>query len=330
MAASAPLLQIDDLTISMGARSATTGRRAPVVDGLSLSIAAGEVYGLVGESGCGKSVTALSILRLVAQPPGRYDGGRILFGGRDLLTTPPRLMRQIRGAEIGMIFQEPMTSLNPVFTVGDQISESLGLHRHLRGAAAREEAIRLLDMVGLPAPARQLGRYPHELSGGQRQRVMIAIALACDPKLLIADEPTTALDVTIQAQILALINRLRAELGMAVLLITHDLGVVSEQCDRVGVMYAGRLIEEDSAERVFRQPRHPYTAGLIRSRPAAHDRGGRLPTIEGTVPAPAARGAGCHFAPRCPNRLARCENETPPLAAVDTGGRFACWNPIGA
>ncbi|MEM8587665.1 MAG: ABC transporter ATP-binding protein [Pseudomonadota bacterium] len=330
MGASAPLLQIDDLTISMGARSATTGRRAPVVDGLSLSIAAGEVYGLVGESGCGKSVTALSILRLVAQPPGRYDGGRILFGGRDLLTAPPRLMRQIRGAEIGMIFQEPMTSLNPVFTVGDQIGESLGLHRHLRGAAARNEAIRLLDMVGLPAPARQLGRYPHELSGGQRQRVMIAIALACDPKLLIADEPTTALDVTIQAQILSLIDRLRSELGMAVLLITHDLGVVSEQCDRVGVMYAGRLIEEDSAERVFRQPRHPYTAGLIRSRPAAHDRGGRLPTIEGTVPAPAARGAGCHFAPRCSNRLARCDSEAPPLATIDTGGRFACWNPIGS
>ena len=334
MAASAPLLQIDDLTISMGARSAVTGRRAPVVDGLSLSIAAGEVYGLVGESGCGKSVTALSILRLVAQPPGRYDGGRILFGGRDLLTAPPRLMRQIRGAEIGMIFQEPMTSLNPVFTVGDQIGESLGLHRHLRGSAAKQEAVRLLDMVGLPAPARQLGRYPHELSGGQRQRVMIAIALACDPKLLIADEPTTALDVTIQAQILALIDRLRAELGMAVLLITHDLGVVSEQCDRVGVMYAGRLIEEDTAERVFHQPRHPYTAGLIRSRPAAHERGGRLPTIEGTVPAPAARGAGCHFAPRCANRLARCGSETPPLAAAapdDRGaGRFACWNPVGS
>ena len=324
-----PLLRIDDLTISMGARSVSSGKRAPVVENLSLSIAAGEVYGLVGESGCGKSVTALSILRLVAQPPGRYEGGRILFGGTDLLTVPPRLMRQIRGAEIGMIFQEPMTSLNPVFTVGDQISESLRIHRNLHGSAARHEATRLLDMVGLPAPARQLGRYPHQLSGGQRQRVMIAIALACDPKLLIADEPTTALDVTIQAQILSLIDRLRRELGMAVLLITHDLGVVSERCDRVGVMYAGRLIEEDRAERVFRNPRHPYTAGLIQSRPAAHDRGGRLPTVEGTVPSPVARGPGCHFAPRCPNRQPRCEAEAPPLSG-HADGRLACWNPVAA
>ncbi|MEM7445411.1 MAG: ABC transporter ATP-binding protein [Pseudomonadota bacterium] len=327
MAAAEPLLEIDDLTISMGARSAVTEGRAPVVENLSLSIAPGEVYGLVGESGCGKSVTALSILRLVAQPPGRYENGRILFGGRDLLTAPPKLMRQIRGAEIGMIFQEPMTSLNPVFTVGEQIGESLRLHRALHGAAASREATRLLDMVGLPAPSRQLVRYPHQLSGGQRQRVMIAIALACDPKLLIADEPTTALDVTIQAQILSLIDRLRRDLGMAVLLITHDLGVVSEQCDRVGVMYAGRLIEEDLASRVFRHPRHPYTAGLIRSRPAAHDRGGRLPTIEGAVPPPATRGIGCHFAPRCPNRQPRCEAEAPPLGVDNGGGRFACWNP---
>jgi len=322
----APLLDIDGLTVSF---AGPAGRNA-VVEDLSLAIAPGEVYGLVGESGCGKSITALSILRLIPAPAAHIDSGRIRFDGEDLATVPARRLRQIRGHAIGMIFQEPMTSLNPVFTIGDQIGESLILHRRLRGEAARRETTRLLDMVGLPAARGLLGRYPHELSGGQRQRVMIAIALACSPRLLIADEPTTALDVTIQAQILELIDGLRRELGMAVLLITHDLGVVSERCDRVGVMYAGRMIEEQPASSLFHRPRHPYTVGLMRSRPAGHPRGDRLPTIEGTVPPPGRRPPGCAFEPRCGNRLERCGAERPPLAALDGGGRLACFNPAGS
>jgi oligopeptide/dipeptide ABC transporter ATP-binding protein len=297
----------------------------PVLEDVSFRIAPGETLGLVGESGCGKSVTALSIMRLLPDPPGRIIGGRILFDGTDMLSLDIAALRTIRGDRIGMIFQEPMTSLNPVYTIGDQIGESLIVHRGLNGRAARSETARLLDLVGIPAARNQLDRYPHELSGGQRQRVMIAIALACRPKLLIADEPTTALDVTVQAQILDLIGRLRHELGMAVLLITHDLGVVAEFCDRVAVMYAGRIVEEAPAAELFAQPRHRYTEALLHTMPAANPPGRKLPSISGTVPAPADRGEGCIFAPRCGFAIPRCAQELPPLA--EPPHRLRCWNP---
>ena len=313
----APLLAVEGLSVAMGG--------VPVLEDVSFSIAPGETLGLVGESGCGKSVTALSIMRLLPDPPGRITAGRILFDGVDMTSLDIKALRAIRGDRIGMIFQEPMTSLNPVFTIGDQIGESLIVHRGLSGAAARAETARLLDLVGIPAAKKQLGRYPHELSGGQRQRVMIAIALACSPRLLIADEPTTALDVTIQAQILDLLADLRAETGMAVLLITHDLGVVAEFCDRVAVMYAGRLVEEAPSARLFANPRHRYTEALLHTMPAANPPGRKLPSISGAVPAPADRGAGCIFAPRCGFALPRCASELPPL--TDPPHRLRCWNP---
>jgi oligopeptide/dipeptide ABC transporter ATP-binding protein len=313
----APLLQVERLSVTMAG--------VPVLEDVSFAIAPGETLGLVGESGCGKSVTALSVMRLLPNPPGRVAGGRILFDGRDMLTLGAGELRQIRGDRIGMIFQEPMTSLNPVFTIGDQIAESLVVHRGLGGAAAMEEAAKLLDLVGIPAARRQLGRYPHEMSGGQRQRVMIAIALACKPKLLIADEPTTALDVTVQAQILDLIGRLRRELGMAVLLITHDLGVVAEFCDRVAVMYAGRIVEEAPVAQLFARPRHRYTEALLRTMPAANAPGRKLPSIPGTVPAPRDRGQGCIFTPRCAHAVERCARELPELTV--SPHRLRCWNP---
>jgi oligopeptide/dipeptide ABC transporter ATP-binding protein len=312
-----PLLAVDALTVVMGA--------TPVLEDVSFQIAPGETLGLVGESGCGKSVTALSIMRLLPNPPGRITGGRILFDGTDMLSLDIAGLRAIRGDRIGMIFQEPMTSLNPVYTIGDQIGESLIVHRGMNGRSARTETAKLLDLVGIPAARNQLDRYPHELSGGQRQRVMIAIALACRPKLLIADEPTTALDVTVQAQILDLIGRLRLELGMAVLLITHDLGVVAEFCDRVAVMYAGRIVEEAPAAELFRNPRHRYTEALLHTMPAANPPGRKLPSISGTVPAPADRGEGCIFAPRCGFAIPRCGTELPPLDAPPH--RLRCWNP---
>ena len=318
--AEAPLLAVEGLTVAMGG--------APVLEDVSFAIAPGETLGLVGESGCGKSVTALSAMRLLPDPPARVLGGRILFEGADMLALDDAALRRIRGNRIGMIFQEPMTSLNPVFTIGDQISESLVVHRGATTAAAMAEAARLLDLVGIPAARGQLGRYPHELSGGQRQRVMIAIALACRPRLLIADEPTTALDVTVQAQILDLVGRLRRELGMAVLLITHDLGVVAESCDRVAVMYAGRIVEEASAARIFSAPRHRYTEALLRTMPAASPPGRRLPSIAGSVPPPGARGAGCAFAPRCAAALPRCAAEPPPRG--ESPHRARCWNPAEA
>ncbi len=312
-----PLLAVESLSVAMDG--------VPVLEDVSFSIAPGETLGLVGESGCGKSVTALSIMRLLPDPPGRITDGRILFDGVDMMSLDLPALRAIRGDRIGMIFQEPMTSLNPVFTIGDQIGESLIVHRGLGGAAARAETTRLLDLVGIPAARNQLNRYPHELSGGQRQRVMIAIALACRPRLLIADEPTTALDVTVQAQILDLIGRLRLEFGMAVLLITHDLGVVAEFCDRVAVMYAGRLVEEAPSARLFAGPRHRYTEALLHTMPAANPPGRKLPSISGAVPAPADRGAGCIFAPRCGFALPRCATELPPLEAPPH--RLRCWNP---
>jgi oligopeptide/dipeptide ABC transporter ATP-binding protein len=315
-----PLLSVEGLGVAMGG--------VPVLEDVSFAIAPGETLGLVGESGCGKSVTALSIMRLLPEPPARIASGRIVFDGTDLLDLDAERLRSIRGDRIAMIFQEPMTSLNPVFTIGDQIGESLIVHRGASRAAARAEAARLLDLVGIPAAASRLDRYPHELSGGQRQRAMIAIALACKPRLLIADEPTTALDVTVQAQILDLIARLRRELGMAVLLITHDLGVVAEFCDRVAVMYAGRIVEEAPATALFAAPGHRYTEALLRSMPAANAPGRDLPSIPGSVPPPAARGAGCVFAPRCGFATPRCRAELPPLGAPPH--RLRCWHPAGA
>jgi oligopeptide/dipeptide ABC transporter ATP-binding protein len=311
------LLAVEGLTVTMAG--------TPVVEDVSFVIAPGETLGLVGESGCGKSVTALAIMRLIPHPPGRIAGGHIEFDGENLLALSAERMRAIRGDRIGMIFQEPMTSLNPVFTIGDQIAEAIILHRDSSRAAAHAEAARLIDMVGIPGAARQLGRYPHELSGGQRQRVMIAIALACRPRLLIADEPTTALDVTVQAQILELIDRLKRELGMAVLLITHDLGVVAESCARVLVMYAGRIVEEASAAELFAQPRHRYTEALLRSIPAGNEPGRRLPSIPGAVPRPGDRGAGCAFRPRCAAPVERCARDLPALTG--DAHRARCWNP---
>jgi oligopeptide/dipeptide ABC transporter ATP-binding protein len=281
------------------------------VDGVSFHLAPGELLGLVGESGCGKSMTALSIMRLVAAP-GKIVGGEVLFGEQDLLRLSNDKMRAIRGDDIAMIFQDPMTSLNPVYTVGEQIAEAIRLHRRESRSKALESAIAAMDEVAIPDARRRVNDYPHQLSGGMRQRVMIAMALACDPKLLIADEPTTALDVTIQAQILELLDQLRRDRGLAILLITHDLGVVAEVADRVAVMYTGRIVEEAPVNELFAHARHPYTAGLLNSVPKLTAKGiakhERLSTIEGTVPSPTALPVGCHFAPRCEFRLPRCSD----------------------
>jgi oligopeptide/dipeptide ABC transporter ATP-binding protein len=312
------LLDVAGLSVAMG--------DALVLDDVSFAISPGETLGLVGESGCGKSVTALSIMRLLPDPPARVVGGRIAFGGVDLLGLGDAALRAIRGDRIAMIFQEPMTSLNPVFTIGDQIGESLIVHRGASRAAARAEATRLLDLVGIPAAASRIDRYPHELSGGQRQRAMIAIALACKPALLIADEPTTALDVTVQAQILDLIARLRRELGMAVLLITHDLGVVAEFCDRVAVMYAGRIVEEADADTVCAAPRHPYTAGLLASVPDLSRSGRATAAIPGSPPRPGF-DESCAFAPRCAHAQAACRQDRPHRRAVGPS-TVSCHFPL--
>ena len=318
------LLSIENLTVAFESEGGV--RR--VVEDASFAVPAGGTLGLVGESGCGKSVTAMSIMRLLPSPPSRVLGGRIEFEGADLLALTPEKMRAIRGNRIGMVFQEPMTSLNPVLSVGFQVEEVLRLHRGLAGAGARAQVVEMLRQVGIGAPERRLAQYPHQLSGGLRQRVMIAIALVCRPRLLIADEPTTALDVTIQAQILDLLRRLKRELGMALLLITHDLGVVAEMCDEVAVMYAGRIVEQAPAAVLFRRPRHPYTAGLLAARPRLAPRGGKLPTIPGTVPPPGQRGVGCSFAERCPRVLPRCRAERPELGPPGAHQRAACWNPV--
>jgi oligopeptide/dipeptide ABC transporter ATP-binding protein len=318
-----PLLDIDSLTVSF----LTDAGPVRVVEGVSLTLDTGETVGLVGESGCGKSVTAMAIMGLNPSPPCRVDAGRIVFEGRNLLDLGPA-MRDVRGDRIGMIFQEPMTSLNPTFTVGFQITEVLRIHRGLRQSAARAAALELLGMVGMGAPERRLAQYPHELSGGLRQRAMIAMAIACRPALLIADEPTTALDVTIQAQILDLIRRLQREMGMSVLLITHDLGIVAEMCERVIVMYAGRIVERASATALYRRPRHPYTAGLLASSPRLGSKRAVLPTIPGMVPSPGQRGTGCYFAARCPRALDRCRVEAPPLEEFEPDHEAACWNPV--
>ena len=297
------------------------------VDGVSFHLDGGELLGLVGESGCGKSITALSIMRLVA-PPGEIVSGKITFDGKSLLSLSESEMRQIRGDDIAMIFQDPMTSLNPVYTVGEQIAEALRLHRKLDRKAARAAAIAAMKEVAIPDPARRAGDYPHQLSGGMRQRVMIAMALACDPKLLIADEPTTALDVTIQAQILELLNNLRKTRELAVLLITHDLGVVAEVADRVAVMYTGKIVEEAPVAELFARPRHPYTEGLLRSVPKLTmehvAKKERLETIEGVVPNPTDLPPGCHFAPRCQYRLPRCEDGEIPLYDLEGDVKVRC------
>jgi peptide/nickel transport system ATP-binding protein len=317
-----PLLEIEDLAVGFH----TERGLARVVDELSLTVDAGRIVGLVGESGCGKSVTARAIMRLLPSPPAQVEAGRIALDGQDLLALGERAMREVRGNRIGMIFQEPMTSLNPTFPVGFQIGETLRLHRKLDSAAIRARVLELLGMVGIGAPERRFDQYPHELSGGLRQRVMIAMAIACHPKLLIADEPTTALDVTIQAQILELLAHLRDELGMAILLITHDLGVVAEYADEVIVMYAGKLAEWAESRALFQQPRHPYTQGLLRSMPRLGGSVGPLPTIPGTVPSPLERTSGCPFAGRCPRVVARCRETMPPMTWHGRHG-FACWNP---
>ena len=297
------------------------------VDGVSFNIAEGELVGLVGESGCGKSITALSIMRLITHP-GKIVGGSIRFKGEDLVQASNDRLREIRGNDIAMIFQDPMTSLNPVFTVGEQIAEALRLHRNLNRKQAGEAAIEALREVSIPSPERRVLDYPHQLSGGMRQRVMIAMALACDPKLLIADEPTTALDVTIQAQILELLNELRTSRKLAVLLITHDLGVVAEVADRVCVMNTGKIVEESGVDELFADPKHPYTRGLLRSVPKLTEAGlakaHRLKTIEGTVPSPTKLPFGCHFAPRCEFRMEICTEGEIPLIEQPSGAKVRC------
>jgi peptide/nickel transport system ATP-binding protein len=320
---SAPLLSVEDLVTVFDTDEGTV--RA--VDGVSFDVPAGKTLGIVGESGCGKSVTSLSIMRLLPEA-GRIAGGKILFDGRDLVTTSEREMRAIRGGKIAMIFQDPSSSLNPVYRVGVQIEESLRAHLGMRGKAARARAIELLDRVGIPAPAERVDAYPHQLSGGMRQRVMIAIALACRPKLLIADEPTTALDVTIRAQILELLADLQRELSMSVVLITHDLGVVAEVTDEVAVMYAGKIVERSSTRALFEAPRHPYTRGLLRSVRGLAPRPGegarrRLPTIRGLVPDLRALGAGCRFEDRCDHAIDACRGAEPALATAH-GRSVAC------
>jgi oligopeptide/dipeptide ABC transporter ATP-binding protein len=296
------------------------------VDDISFVIPKGQTVGLVGESGCGKSVTSLSILRLIQSPPGRIEhGSRIYFGADDLVTLPEPEMRKLRGNRISMIFQEPMTSLNPVFTIGDQISEVFRLHQGLSKKAARERAVEMLRLVRIPAPEQRIDEYPHQLSGGMRQRIMIAMALACRPELLIADEPTTALDVTIQAQILELMASLQRELQMSILLITHDLGVVAEVCDHVIVMYAGRIVEQGSVREIFSNPTHPYTQGLLASIPRLGRKEEYLPTIDGMVPSLANLPRGCRFQDRCKQSHDRCRELEPQLKSLAGGHQTACW-----
>ncbi|MCI0547857.1 MAG: ABC transporter ATP-binding protein [Candidatus Rokubacteria bacterium] len=296
------------------------------VDGVSWDVRPGETVALVGESGCGKSVSALSVMRLVAAPAGRIVQGAIRFKGRDLLTLSENEMRRIRGSEIAMIFQEPMTSLNPVLTIGRQLTEPLEVHLGLAIAPARTRAAELLAMVGIPDPERRLAQYPHQFSGGMRQRMMIAMALACNPALILADEPTTALDVTIQAQILELMKDLSRRLGAAMLIITHNLGVVARYADRVNVMYAGKIVERGTAAEIYRNPRHPYTLGLLRSVPRLDEpRKAKLVPIPGQPPDLTRLPTGCAFAPRCPYVIERCRAEVPPLEPLEPGHVSACW-----
>ena len=327
--AATPLLAVEDLRTWFH-----TGEGVyKAVDGVSFSMREGSTLGVVGESGSGKSVTSLSILRLIATPPGRIETGRILYRGTDLVKLPEREMRRIRGNRISMIFQEPMTSLNPVFTVGDQVAEVFRVHRRMGRREALDEAVRMLDLVRIPSPRQRAGEYPHQMSGGMRQRVMIAMALACNPDLLIADEPTTALDVTVQAQILNLMDDLKSRFGSSILLITHDLGVIAETCDHVCVMYAGQIVEHAPVHDLFARPRHPYTHGLLKSIPRIDEIRSqkKLYSIEGNVPDSSSYPAGCRFHPRCPHATAECLASLPPLLETSPDHSVRCihWERLG-
>ena len=316
-ASDAPVLEIRGLSV-------TFGNTLRVLDGIDLTVGAGELVCVVGESGSGKSVSALATMGLLP-PHARVEAEALSFAGRPLLPLGERDLERLRGNEIAMIFQEPMTSLNPVMTIGAQIMEPLRQHRRMGAAEAREVALAMLERVQIPAPRERIDMYPHQLSGGLRQRVMIAMALVCRPALLIADEPTTALDVTIQSQILRLIDELRTEMGTSVLFITHDLAVVSEIADRIAVIYAGRIVEEGTRDQIFEDPQHPYTLALFAALPRPSDKGHALASIRGQVPAPDAMPEGCRFAPRCPFAIDKCRAERPPLAAAADGHRAACW-----
>ena len=319
---SGPLLEVRDLCVEFPTRHGTL--RA--LDGVSFDIAPGEILGVVGESGAGKSLTGAAIIGLL-EPRGRVCGGQILLEGRRIDDLPAEAMRRVRGKQIGAIFQDPLTALNPLYTIGRQLTETLRTHLPLSAAQARERAIELLRQTGLPAPEARLAQYPHEFSGGQRQRVVIALALAGEPKLVIADEPTTALDVAVQAQIIRLLRGVTQAHGASVMLITHDMGVIAETCDRVAVMYAGRVVEIGPVREVIEHPAHPYTAGLMASVPSLHDAGGRLAQIEGALPRLDEMPSGCAFHPRCPKASQRCSDERPELALVRRT-RAACWWPI--
>jgi peptide/nickel transport system ATP-binding protein len=322
---SGPLLDVQDLRTYFS----TPEGEVPAVDGVSFSVKAGQTLALLGESGCGKSVTALSLLRLLEYPPAHHPSGRIYFEGVDLLQLPMGELRKRRGGSISMIFQEPMTSLNPVFTVGNQLLEAIKLHQNLNDQEALDRAVESLRQVQIPSPADRLANYPHEMSGGMQQRVMIAMALACDPEFLIADEPTTALDVTVQAEVLELLGRLRIEKKLAMLFITHDLGVAASVADRVAVMYAGRIAEIASAENIYRNPQHPYTVGLFKSVPVMGRTGERLYQIPGQVPSPLDFPTGCRFHPRCPRASDQCRREHPELTPIpgQDDHAIACWHP---
>ena len=315
------ILEVRDLRTHF----ATDDGEFPAVDGVSFEVEAGRTLAIVGESGCGKSVTALSIMGLVPSPPGRIAGGSIRFEGRELIGLPKRQMQDLRGNGMAMIFQEPMSSLNPVFTIGEQIVEGLLRHRRIGRDEATRQAMAMLKKVRIPAPEQRFHEHPHKLSGGMRQRAMIAMALACEPRLLIADEPTTALDVTIQAQILELMRTLQEETGTAIILITHDLGVVAEVADEVVVMYAGRVVERASVKELFAQPQHPYTVGLLGSMPRLDGEATRLASIDGQVPNPLQPRMGCSFAERCPFADAQCREAVPPLRDLGHAHRSACW-----
>ena len=319
---STPLLEVRDLCVEFPTRHGAL--RA--LDGVSFDIAAGEILGVVGESGAGKSLTGAAIIGLL-EPPGRICGGQILFDGQRIDDLPREAMRLLRGKQIGAIFQDPLTSLNPLYTIGHQLTETLRTHLPLSGAQARERAVELLRQTGLPAPEARLAQYPHEFSGGMRQRVVIALALAGEPRLVIADEPTTALDVAMQAQIIRLLRGVTQAHGASVMLITHDMGVIAETCDRVAVMYAGRIVEIGPVREVIHHPAHPYTAGLMASVPSLADTGGRLAQIEGALPRLGEIPSGCAFHPRCPKASQRCSDERPELALVRRT-RAACWWPI--
>ena len=321
MIAQNPVLEVRDLRTYFHTEEGI----ARAVDGVSFAVGQGQTLGLVGESGCGKSVSAFSIMRLVPDPPGRIEAGQILLEGRDLLTLDEEEMRQVRGDDIAMIFQEPMTSLNPVLTCGFQIAEAVVLHQQVQMQEARDRAVEMLQLVGIPAPEQRIDEYPHQLSGGMRQRVMIAMALSCNPDVLIADEPTTALDVTIQAQILALLESLQESLQMAIVMITHDLGVIAETADQVAVMYAGQIVEYAETQSLFARPQHPYTRGLLRSIPRLDDEQERLDIIPGVVPDARAFPQGCRFAPRCPLADDHCRAEAPPLEEAKAGHWTSCW-----